>query len=543
MPDHNVDHPINGVLHTQQVMKQLRSEMIDGEAANALAQRMFADWPAGPRYFSIHMPLLGALTKPYTCGLLTTQRIELRAEDDMLLQDRRVPLHGRITVSQAPPATGIPEPPPLVVKVSVPNTGDLRVTETEEASQGATATQWTVNFATAAAIPRFSLQPIAPPAGDATARQAYCKLLAEICHAFGRNRKTRNYVRQVLRAYEDDIRPPGWPPAGLPEPSGDEVFHGGREPWSYVARWHLQDFFNGLQDISFTGPGPHPPIRPAEAMVLWIMEGKIALQAHNLLTTSGRPELDIADLPFPGDAYQFPAADIDAASATQIKTIMRVLTFYQHWGLDDFNSHSGGVDNPPLLDGPIATAVTQHNTRLNQGLTRIDSANVTHPSADTITDSIRTRKVGGRHKIRVRRSFIENLAWLQYSEYLRRMTLLPANLPTVIVGQAREDVWNYPAFSYMAYNGGITTTPNGPINPNKPVFQRWQEATDAIADPACSATKQQDALRCWRITAGELSRLTDPALGILARRGVARINGLHAAALIESYGAVFPRTV
>ena len=535
-------HPRNGALPALQTLKDLGPHLIDAGPADRLAAALLAEWPRAPRHLPIQFSLLGSQRHALNCGNLVRQTVRLEDEAGKPYQERPVPVHGQVWLTQPAPVDPTQPPTAPGAVLSFP-AAPLRLTDSEPSLAAPTAGKWGVDLAAPGLPPRITLSPPAP-AADPASRHAYSRSLARMVFAMTRAPATQKLVKDTLAQFEADIRPPGWPPATIwtpspPEGSPSDVFVGARTPWTYVLEGRLAAFFDGLQNIVAIGAGPKPPIRPAEAVVVWVMEGLLAL-VENAFFAPGWRDFGVAP---PSGLSAFAAADINGASAAQIKTVLRVIDLWNHWGLDDFNHHSGAADNQPVLAGALAAAVANHNAQLSAALANIAAAGFAAPTSAEVNAAFEVRPVtvGGvvdGWQFRPSPTYVASRIALQYSEYLRRQVLLASQLT--------EEVWKYPAYGYMAYNGGLS--PHGAptvVDPGKPVFVTWADAVAQRAgNPACADKDMEDALRCWQITPAEVQRMAaHGAEGRFRRRFVARINAIHFSALLRSYASVFPRAL
>lgn len=505
-------HPLNGPVALWPFMQSLESEMIDADLLNYLADAITIRFPQTPRFFEFRFTLMGRPKENYHCGAFTSQRMVLRDSAGNVLQDRLIPLHGRVTVSQPPPAVA---PPAVTLELAA---GPLTPSADATAMSATGARSYSIDF-TSIDPPRLALTP-----ADLTRH-------GDILIALQSAPTTQTVTRQTLAEWEDDIRPAGWPPAWL-IPTGDEtssmVFSGSRRPWAQMAATEINQFLAGLRHVVSGGAPPVPAIRPSEAILLWIMEGKVAGVNYKSFSTPARPQL-MFKTEIPG----FSGAQVAAASPSDIQTLVRVWALWNLWGLDDLNHHRRVHDNQPVMSGDLPTAVANHNAAFDAGRARITAAGLNPPTRDEVNDAFEVTRSGSDWKFRISPDHHEYLVWLQYTELQRRLILLPPNLTP-----STDDVWRYPAFGYMSYNGGMET-PSFDIDPDKTVFRTWTEANALMGVGSCAATNPQDALRCKKVTATEIAMIAPPH----GRRGSSRINGMHVAALSESFALVYPYVI
>jgi hypothetical protein len=501
-------HPRYGRLHTRQFLTLMRDQLFDGGPGLVLADPLMAPWPAGPRYFNARFSIPGSAQAVYFCGLLPD--VEVRVEDAQhaVLRQGQLTTSGWVTLEQQPPAAGDPLPGPLDTTFTL-TPGDLRLTQTNGIRANLLPDQVRFAFDVLEGDGHATLQPQAPDPADAAAVAVYSAKLADICHSLGRDVKTRNAVKEILTNYEAILRPSAWTAADL-------VFRGTREPWSSVNPDQLTEFFNGLQNVSFSNTllAP-PPIRPGEAITLWLMEGK--LSASGALGPTMHPFGPIASEGRP----PFDPADVASAGGDRIRDCVRSFLLWSFWGLDVAVVtvvDPAIQDTRPDWSGGVAAAAAANNAKMDAALGRIAAAGIVAPSRAAVTSTIEVTRTAGAWQWRVRAGHVATMIWLQYSEYLRRQ-LDPA-MPAGATA--------YPAFNYAAYNGGVGAASG--------LWDRAQAVLNGAAKPAW-VTTPEDALRSWPLTAAEIALTPRTSR---ARSRAPRINGLHFAAVAHSYGAVFP---
>jgi hypothetical protein len=531
VPVTDYGHPRHGPLCTRDLFRRVRPEIIDAEVGARVADVALAAWPAAPRYFTVRFSAPGRPQALFTAGVLARQSIKVTQSGGGVLWERRIPMHGIVTVAQAPPVAGAPVPPPPVVDITA-TAGTLRVTDVDVGitllgSPGSVQ----VDFATAPAEARVALQPQRPATGDAAARAAYASELATLLLPLVGTRGNRaphalteQITTQARERYESPVRP---------DPA-THVFIGTEKPWTGVTSEDLVGFFEGLQRVAFSGASS-PPLRPAEAMVLWIMEGKVEARENGVVVDLARRtwrsvETDCA--PF----HAFSAAAVNGGTDAQIRTLLRVFLTWRYWGLDITNDHSVvAPDNRPRLSGAsLAAAVAAaDNYMRDRALTAIASAGISAPTVPEVNATLEVDKSTGSWRWRIGPDHIEIMVWLQHAEYLRRATKLPA------------DVAESPTYRYIAYNGGFEKDPNQAGDWNA-ATNTWNVDTDKIfwrlydaaaAQVISGAAADMEAGLRWTATATELAVLAGSA------RGVARFNALLFASLVESYGSLFARAV
>lgn len=417
-----------------------------------------------------------------------------------------------MTVSQPPPASA---PPAVTLELAA---GPLNPSADVEAMSSTGARTYSVDF-TSLDLPRLALTP-----ADLTRH-------GDILIALHSSPTTQTLTRKSLTSWEDDIRPAGWPPAWLtPQPgeTSSMIFSGSRKPWVKMAATEINQFLAGLRRIVSSGSPPVPAIRPSEAILLWIMEGKVAGVSYKSFSSPARPQL-MFKTEIPG----FSAGQVAGATASEIQTLVRVWALWNLWGLDDLNHHGGVHDNEPTLSGDLHGAVANHDAAFDAGRARIIAAGLNPPTRDEVNAGFEVTPSGGDWTFRISPDHHERLVWLQYTELQRRLILLPPNLTP-----STDEVWLYPAFGYMSYNGGMETR-SFVIDPTKTIFREWTSANGLMGVGSCAATNPQDALRCKKVTPTEIAMITPPK----GRRGSSRINGMHVAALSESFALVYPYVI
>lgn len=511
-------HPRNATLPARWVLADVRELMVGAEGTDVLAEAALA--PAGRVYDAFQLSAPGAPDAVHFQGLLATHRVKVEESGTgAVLQERRVPAHGLVFVPFA-----IVAPPTVVLSFTE---GALRVTETDgtlDTSTGADRVTQTLASATFSPT-RVALQPPPPDPADAAAKAAFSAQLASLCFRLGASPAAQAVVAARLKEYEAAIRPA----AGALADDTIPIFRGSRNPAAQVSTGDLDAFFDGLQLITFDSASPLR-VRPAEAMVMWIMEGKVEATEVVLNGTAHR-FLRGSVLELPGifgtmDGFGFTQAQVDAASEEDVRTLVRVLLCFRWWGMDVMNTHAGaGTDNTPILTGDVAAVMAQHRTTMSNHLAFITSQGINPPTRAQVEASVDVRKnaVSGRWEFSRGSTHVERYVWLQHAEYLSRLPAL------------REAENTEPAFGYIAYNGGTTTADT-----------LWDQANAAMAADASLMT-HSEALRSWPMTQDEQNRtpLPDPLDpdAPLPRSTAARVNGIHFSALVETYGAVFPRVV
>jgi hypothetical protein len=531
IPVLNPSHPRYGPLGTRELMRRVRPVLLEAAPGAALADVALADWPVGPRYFTVRYSAPGRPEPFLTTGVLTGQRVRATIGGGGVLWDQRIPIHGLVTIAQASPGAG-PVPSPPVVDF-VRTSGDLRVAETSPnctllAGSGSVR----VDFSTAGTgVSRIVLQPAQPVSGGTAARAAYAHRLAELVHpvAGSPNQKpphplTAELVKASRKAHEDRIRPA----------PGVQLFFGRERPWAGVSLEDLTGLFAGLQRLSFTGLGP-PNIRPAEAMVVWIMEGKIAGREAGMLVDQAQRKWRSVTTDCRG-FHTFSVAAVNGSPDSAIRTLLRVMLVWSLWGLDIMNDHSVvSADNKPQLSGAsLATAATvMDNFMHNRSLTAIATAGISAPSVANVNATLELRKRAGEWEWRIGVDHLEIMLWLQQAEYLRRASRLP------------PEVTQLPTYRYLAFNGGFEKDPNEPndwnaaagtwnLDQTKVFWRRYNDAQQRVANG--QAADMDEGLR-WQASPAEVAAVGADSLS------VARINALLFAALVGGYGSLFPRAV
>lgn len=529
-------HPRNATLPARWVLAYAREHVVDAEGTDVLAEAALA--PAGRVYDAFHLSAPGVPEAVHFQGILPTQRLRLEESGTgVVLQDRRVPAHGLVFV----PFT-IAAPPTVVLSFTE---GDLRVTETDGVlDAGGGADRVTQTLASATFSPtRVALQPPLPDPANAADKAAFSAELAGLCHSLSNSEVTKAAVKARLAEYEAPLRPATGPFAAAATPV-IPIFRGSLQPWALVSESELHAFFDGLQLITFD-PGSPLRVRPAEAMVMWIMEGKVQATQVTITHPDGSKTthrfLRGSWLELPGifhtiEGFEFSQDEVDAASEADILTLVRVLLCWQWWGMDIMNVRAPNrSDNAPLLTGDLHAVMDQHRENM-QGSTGtgghlafIRGQGINPPDMAQIENTVRLRTNDvGRWEFSIGANHIAHYVWLQHAEYLSRLPGL------------REAENTEPAFGYIAYNGGTATADT-----------LWDDAAEAMAGDASLMT-HSEALRSSPMTEDEQSRTPavpvedgdeDDGNDVFARSTAARVNGIHFAALVESYGAVFPRVI
>jgi hypothetical protein len=540
-------HPANALLNTRQTLIALQLQLIGaGSAAEVLAAEALAAWPAKSRYFTIFFSIPGnpyniTFSDPartpkqpaYFSGLLPHEEIEVKDDDGTVLQKRRLPTNGVVTIAQSPKT---PAPPPLTVDITL-SPGTLKITDTD-GSRLAGGVRF--DFGTLTDRAWVSLQFPGPTSASAAALEGYRKKLAKLTLPLSRLPKTKNIIKEALEEYERTIRPVAWLPADL-------VFRGTRMPWKGspnnpvpVSEADQIALFQGLQRISFNNQAPIPPlpIRPSEAMILWLLEGRIALLDQNLLSP-GAPTVpkNFGDVFGVNDplAQPFSEADLVAAADADLIAVIRTLLLWNFWGMDILSRvHYDPAAQDTLLtwSATVAATAADHNAKMASGLQAIRNAGIVPPNEAKINSTIVVNTLAGRRHFHLTADYLPTMIWLQYAEYLRRLTLFTDPAATGAHPAMPAAARNFPAFGYIAFNARAGV-------PRAAQYWAW---CDAILfgphDPWVKT--HEDALRTWRLGDREPPELANTPRGGLRRSTWARVNGLHFAALVRSYGAVFP---
>jgi hypothetical protein len=341
-------------------------------------------------------------------------------------------------------------------------------------------------------------------------------------------------VEAKLTEYQRTIRPVAW---GV----GDAVFRGTLRPWlgatiagavvPSVGLADLSALFDALQNLP-SGPGL-PTIRAGEAMVLWVMEGRLRLGAYpvdGVVFDMLKPGAATSWLPVePGlfSGFPFPPADLTAATDAAVRSLLRSALLWFVWGMDVFTTtvKPPGADTDLKWEATLAASAAGHDTKLRNGLKDITDTGLTAPTEAALNAAIELRPGGPGKEFRLTPGYIRTNIWLQYAEYLRRQIAYTS--PAIAMPVAAREV---PEFNYIAFNGGLVQA-----------AQYWAEADTTLAGAPPSWVKtHEDALRLKRLTAWEESRT--PRLST-DRSAAPRVNGLHFGALARTYGAVFPRVL
>lgn len=498
-PVDSADHPLNAPLPVRRVLQAAKAEL---DLTGALAATTVADWPGGPRWFSVRVATPGRpATPPYILGALAEQTAEVRVGADVL-QQRAVPVHGMLSVQQAG-ADPVPAAPTLSIDLS---TGPLRIVETNAEDPGDPA-KLEVD---AAALPDSAWAALLPPIDTSKAA------IAARCAAITDSRRSQRAVTEYLLEYAKRIRPTTWngdPTAGA---AFDEIFHGSRRPWLTINQLDLTRLLDAMDLVSFPDPAaPVVPRRPSFALLLWLMEGLESQKRFRVLAPGWKT---LASVGLPGRVTWAPA-DLKAASNGTIRTAVRTLLFWAYFGLDQYawSLHRGADNKPSMGSEPIADTIAGHNAGYAARDADVRAAGILPPTVADMNAQISTRQNpagSGNWEFRLGADFMQTVLAAQYAEYLRRV----AQLPT-----AAQD---YASFTYIAYNGNPASA--------TPFFN----AADAViaADPVAWAGKtHEDVLLSRRLAGTEVTR------GSGTNRSVhPKVQALHVAALWNAWGRHLP---
>jgi hypothetical protein len=520
-------HPENGSLSAFRTLQSIRPHIMDAEAGLTLADAFFSD---SRSYHALRFTLPGNTDEVYYLGVLPTQKMKLLDNASTLLQERRIPIHGHVFIPKSSSLSAL--------RLELTD-GFLKIT-----GKDGTTIQDTQTL-DIAIVPdknstNITLQPRWPAISEAE-KTAGINRISDICLSLGTRKTTRKAVRRLFNKWENKIRP-------NTRPAGEIVFRGSRQPWSGISKTDLTGLFTGLQRLSFSG-STRLPIRPAEALALWIMEGKFDAEKRHLFTQEIQLEKNIGG---------FTQTQIKNATEENMQILVRVILLWKFWGLDIMNHHTGFGDNTPPLSGDMATAMAAQNTHfVSKGLEAIKTEGIVPPTMDQVNQTITVRKRGSRWLFRAAPNHREIFVWLQYAEYLRRQSRLKKAAANMGVP---EVLALSPAFSYMAYNGGMEqdlvpngwddaaktwkmfTEPDPPAPWKTRFFWSWwgHVKTELETNPDDWKDKSiEDILVKKRIThfTNEIKNTYDEPN---KRSKSARVNGLHFAAIVRTYGSIFP---
>ena len=143
-----------------------------------------------------------------------------------------------------------------------------------------------------------------------------------------------------------------------------------------------------MQNITVAGAAP-PIIRPGEALVLWLMEGRLTLLDAGLLspgvTTPWKALM--ASFPAPRD-HPFSAADLTGADVADVTKLVRTLLLWNFFGLDELTKtvwDAVAQDTVPAWsptpNPTLAASVAVHDAKLAAGLAAISVRSISRPIA------------------------------------------------------------------------------------------------------------------------------------------------------------------
>jgi hypothetical protein len=535
-------HPVNGTLSSYRTLKNLRTHMVHAEPGRPLADSFFSTVPS---FHTLRFNMPGNTDEIYYLGLLPAQRIKILDSHSNLLQERRLPIHGFVDVQKNSNTTLIRlELTHGVLKIT--GVGGKTVPETQ-----------TLDLVVDPGVDtaQITLQPRWTALSDAE-RLENINRISDICLALSTTKTTKQATRKLLVKWENLIRPSS-------RPSSWKIFRGSRFPWDRVSKDDLTGLFKGLQRLSFTGPAAFS-IKPAHAMALWILEGKIAAERANIFKAEISLEKTF------GGLFSFNNTEIKNAKEEDIRSLVRVMLLWNFWGLDIMNHHEGLDDNTPPLSGNPANSIASQNTHFDtKALEAIKTEGIVPPTRDQVDQTISVRKKGNKWFFQVEPNHKEVFIWLQYAEYLRRQSRLGKAAADMGIS---DEFAVSPAFSYMAYNGGMEqdlvphgwdaaaktwrmfTTPDPPVRDaafphpgGKATWERrwiwkwWDRVkTELTNNPDHWKGKSiEDILLKWKMTNfADEEALTSNNENV--RTLAVRVNGLHFAAITRTYGGVFP---
>jgi hypothetical protein len=537
-------HPANGLIHARRSLTAIDSHLIDGQpgSANALADALTMAWPLGPRYYQVRLHFPGFTEAVNACGSLVTEQVKITDASGSTLIQQQVSTNGIVTVAQAPPSPGTPLPaPPIVLLQFTP--GTLVITDTTGDQTGLPPNEVRFDFAQAGDA-RAILQPPGPASASTTDMQAYSTKLATICLPLSRAPDTMRLTEAKLNEWASSLRPSTWLPS-------DEIFHGTRFPWSGVSQSDLRALFDALEQIR----NPPIPIRPGDAMLLWLMEGRqTAIDAGIAFAKKSSDWLDFAT--FFSGMHPFGVATLDGATAVDIKRLARPMLLWNFFGLDIMTNSavpSGGGDSrlvwlpvpgaPPGSPMDLGTSLAAHDAAMDSALQALLTVGITAPTTTVMRDCVEVRQNAalGHWEFRTLSSYLDTVLWLQHAEYLRRVV----DLRRIVFDPAYPpDVIDFPAFGHIGWNGTVSMAANF-----------WNQARAVLTGSPPSWVKTpEDALRSWPLTSAEQVD-PGPPVRVITPRGswrdpvaprrstAARVGGLHFGALAQSYGSVFPRVL
>jgi hypothetical protein len=255
-------------------------------------------------------------------------------------------------------------------------------------------------------------------------------------------------------------------PASWDKSQAPTTFHGARSPWSGITSTFIRDLLLGVSQVEVTDP--HPPIRPGDVFLTWVLEGLV------LMIQGGRflPNF----LPSMPKAYRTSMAAWTDANA--VKSVVRVGLLYSYCGLDSFNAHLGtDQDNLPVEDPDQAAMRAAQDAAFDAYRNSIVGRGVSCPTRQEVHATFSVASDSTADKDKVWRATPGN----GYTSVLSR--LVAAGLyehqlhfidNLVSYGVDIDPAADLPAaFRYMCYNAG----PGSPAAPGK----TWQNVdTDTI---------------------------------------------------------------
>jgi hypothetical protein len=332
---------------------------------------------------------------------------------------------------------------------------------------------------------------------------------------------TDRYAR-VEAAIGRSPYPATWDPAESPT-----TFHGARSPWSGISSSLLEGLFLGIAEVEITPP--HPPIRPADVLVTWILEGLFPMIQRGKFGPDFLPSLPSS----------FRTAMRTWSDTEAVKTAVRVGHMFEHCGLDSFNAHGGSAtDNEPVMDPDQARMKAAHDAAFDAYRGGIVSRGVSCPTRQEFHATFSVAKAVD-WKATPGAGYTSVLSRLVAAGLYDHQLRFVHNL--ISFGVDIDPTADLPAaFRYMSYNSG----PGSPAG----VGQTWENVNTGTL--ATSLRHYINGLRDMTDQPGVWPTLNDwlakDRIGVNEESrtsGGSRTNAIHFWMLSEEFGIAFPPAI
>ncbi len=432
-------HPSNGAVPARYVLQWLRADLLDGSAASPVADAVIDDqtmWlPVRVSMYSHEMPEMAFGRLPAI--LHEVERPAAPTETAPVFDVARAPLphHGVLVLHNAQ-LTGVPATRTLRL---IGDIGDAITVIGCTRGPGQPPNFEVVVFD----LPPDTIAPriaLLPPSG--TLEELAAVASHEVDALMSSPRITAGVTERYARveaAIGRSPYPTSWDPNESPT-----TFHGARSPWSGITAGFVEGLLLGVGQVEITGS--HPPIRPADVFVTWLLEGLFPM----IETGNFRPDF----LPSVPGFFRMMMGGWSDTEAEAVKTTIRVGHMFNHCGLDSFNAHSGAAsDNTPILDPDPTAMKNVHNAAFDAYRGGIVGRGVSCPTRQQLHATFSVAKVGSVWKGTPGAGYTSVLAQLVAAGLYDHQLRFIDNLISYGIDIDRGS--DLPAaFRYMCYNAG-----------------------------------------------------------------------------------------